>query len=107
MTNEKLIEILIELKNESLKMNTLHSDDEIMSIMRKYDMLFLGKDFNTIYSIELRHSLEKIFGINLTNEELNKLIPSACASLSMQYEPMAKVEDLSNPVPYCYRIELW
>lgn len=107
MTNEKLIEILIQLKNESLKMNTFNTEEEIKSVMHKYDMLFVGKDFNTIYSLELRHSLEKYFGIELTNEELNELLPTACTSLNMKYSPMAKANDLSNPAPYCYQIELW
>lgn len=107
MNVQQLNEVLIELKNSSIQMNSLQTEDEIKSIMHKYDMLFLGENFNTIYSLELRHSLEKHFGIKLANEDLNKLIPKSCDALKMKYEPMAKVEDFSNPTPYCYQIQLW
>lgn len=107
MNSQQLSEILIELRNASMQINLLPTENEIKSVMHKYDMLFVGEKFNIIYSLELRHSLEKYFGIKITNEELNKLIPISCASLNMKYEPMAKVEDFSNPIPYCYQIQLW
>ncbi len=107
MNVQQLSEILIELRNASMQINHLTTENEIKSVMHKYDMLFLGEKFNTIYSLELCHSLEKYFGIKLTNKELNELIPKSCGLLNMKYEPMAKVEDFSNPSPYCYRIQLW
>ncbi len=107
LNEENLNQALKLLCSESRMLNINPTESDLKALMRKYDMLFLGKNFNTINSLELRHSLEKYFDIKLTNEELNELIPTACTSLNMKYSPMRKVDDLSNPVPYCYQIELW
>ena len=72
-------------------------------------MLFLGENFNHIYSLELRHTLEKEFDIKTSNEELNSLIPTACESLGMKFTPMFPIKSLSrsDQEPYCYQIILW
>lgn len=107
MTAQQLINVLTELVNASVQLGLNPSEDDARSLMHKYDMLFLGSKFNTIYSLELLHSLKKYFGFELTNDELNSLLPTCCNSLNMNYEPMKKVDDLSNPTPYCYKITLW
>lgn len=107
MTTEQFMKVLIELKAASIRLGLSPTDDEFKTLINKYDMLFLGFNFNIINSLELLHSLKSYFKFELTNDELNSLIPECCKFLNMKYEPMAKVEDFSNPTPYCYQIQLW
>lgn len=107
MDAQKLVEILLELRTASLQLGENPSEYDVKEVMHKYDMLFLGGKFNSIYSVELCHTIKKHFKIETNNDELNKFIPKVCATLHMKFEPLAKVEDISNPVPYCYQIELW
>lgn len=101
---QKLIDILCELRNESIK----STPDTIRETMKKYDMLFLGSKFNTIYSIELHHSLNKIFNFDIKMDELNSLIPTACTALNMSLEEMIAVKDIGKPNPaISYKITLW
>lgn len=84
-------------------------NNDVKSVMDKYDMLFLGGKFNCIYSIELLHSLKKFFNFEISKDELNTLIPVACKSLNMKFEPMIAVSDLKtdNPPLNSYAITLW
>ena len=98
---KEILSVLLELRTASLQ-----TTDDPRATMIKYDMLFLGEKFNTIYSVELRHSLEKVFGINISIEELHQVLPSLCSTLGMNCEPMKAINDLSNPVPAAYSITL-
>lgn len=100
---EKLIVVLSELRTASMQSNS----SNIKSIMNKYDMLFLGGKFNTIYSVELCHSLSVHFDIKINNEALNKLIPIACNTLNMKFEPLIKLSKLGSSDPSCFSITLW
>lgn len=100
--NAQLINVFIELRNSSKSII-----DDPRPIMQKYDMLFLGSNFNTIYTNEMHHILESHFHITVENEVFQSLIPSICNVLGMKYDAMQKVEDLSSPIPYCYQVELW
>lgn len=101
---KKLIDILNELKTASIT-STL---DTIKSIMKKYDMLFVGSEFNTIYSIELHHSLINIFNLKITMDELNSLLPTACNILNMSFDKMIAANDIGNPnAAISYKITLW
>ncbi|MCR8744369.1 hypothetical protein [Romboutsia lituseburensis] len=102
---QKLSKILLELRSASIQADT----GTIKDVMAKYDMLFLGGNFNCIYSVELLHSLKKVFDFEVSNDELNNLIPIACKSLNMNFEPMVEVHNISNanaPAD-CYSITLW
>lgn len=102
---QKLSEILLELRNASIR---IMNDAEVKSVMHKYDMLFLGSKFNTIYSVELHHSLTKIFKLDITMTELNSLIPTVCNMLNMSFEELIAVEDIGKPNPaISYQIILW
>lgn len=104
MNIENLIDVLTELRKVSIN----SSSSTIESIMHKYDMLFVGSKFNTIYSIELRHSLDKIFNYILSMDELNSMIPTACKTLNMKFEQLIAVEDIGQPNPAInYQITLW
>lgn len=104
MSQKQLIDILLELLHAS---KSIKNEIDLRATMDTYDMIFSGNNLNVINSLELCHSLSKHFHIDISKEELNSLIPAACSALGMKIEPMAAVNDLSNPAPYCYRIELW
>lgn len=97
--NQKIIEALQELKLASI------NDGE--NAMRRYDMLFLGSKMNEINSIELRHSLEKVFNIQLTLDELNSLVPKLCGALGMNYQPLKALDDLHASKAHCFLITLY
>ncbi|APC82097.1 TPA: hypothetical protein ACXDAZ_003498 [Clostridium botulinum] len=84
-------------------------NNDVKSVMDKYDMLFLGGKFNCIYSIELLHSLKKVFQFEISKDELNNLIPVACKSLNMKFDPMIALNNLdsSNRSVDSYAITLW
>lgn len=104
MTSKQLADVLQELSQASKQ---IKNEDDLRSTMDKYDMLFLGEKFNTIHSLELRHSLSKHFHIEVSNDELNSLISGICPTLNMALEPMVDTKDLHNPVPSAYQITLW
>lgn len=104
MTKKQLTDVLLELSQAS---KGISGEEELRATMVKYDMLFLGGEFNTIYTLELYHTLISYFGIETSREALNSLIPEVCTSLGMKCIPMAKANDLNNPVPYCYQVILW
>lgn len=101
---KQLVNVLKELASASKLIN---SESNLKSTMRKYDMIFSGTNFNTINSLELCHALSNCFDIKIANEELNSFIPNICASLGMKYTPMFATDDINNPTPHCYQIELW
>jgi hypothetical protein len=101
---QKLIAVLCELRTASIN----SSSENIRTIMQKYNMLFLGSKFNTIYSVELHNSLNTIFDFNIDFYELNVLIPTACNTLNMSFEKLIAIEDIGKPNPAInYQIILW
>ncbi len=108
MNIQKLIEILMELRRSSFELRKNPTEVSLKALMKKYNMLFLGEDFNTIYSNELAHSINTVFNIPVSNDEINKLIPIACKMLNMDCESMVNVSDVSmaNPPVACYQITL-
>ncbi|NMF04355.1 hypothetical protein ACUH7Y_24890 [Clostridium beijerinckii] len=101
---QKLIDILNELKTASIS----STSDTIEATMKKYDMLFVGSEFNTIYSVELHHSINNIFNLKITMDELNSLLPTACNILNMGFEKMIAVNDIGKPnAAISYQITLW
>jgi hypothetical protein len=103
---QKLVTILIELRSESSKASAVNSEESIRALMNKYNMLFLGKDFNCIYTYELCHAMNNYFKLNINNDELNSLIPTACKMLNMNFEPMVSLEDISDRKLACYHVTL-
>lgn len=102
---QKLIAVLSELRSSSMQT----TEDNIMDLMKRYNLLFLGSKFNTIYSQELPQSLKAFFNFSIELDELNQLIPEACKLLQMNCEPMIKLSDAgsSNPKIASYAITLW
>lgn len=102
---DKLINILIELRNASMNTNKHTAKD----LMKRYNLLFLGSNFNKIYSVELPQSFKTFFDFDININELHDLIPSACSNLHMGIEPLVKLSDANNPDAEiaCYCITLW
>lgn len=105
---DKFLQIIVnnlcELKNESIK----STPDTIKKTVKKYDMLFLGSKFNTIYSIEFHHYLQTKLNIDISMDDLNSLIPAACNILNMSFEELIAVNDIGKPNPFInYQIVLW
>jgi hypothetical protein len=93
---QKIIEVLSELRSASLSINPEH----YKATIQKYDLLFLGEKFNKINTLELRHSMDKVFNFEISKEELLELIPIACKSLGMKTEAMGLVENPSKLEAY-------
>lgn len=107
MTSQQLINVLQELTTAS---RSIKDSTELYATMDKYDMLFLGENFNYINTVELRHTLSDHFGMKISNEELNSMIPSVCDSIGMKYDAMFSVKDLersNRSNVYCYQLILW
>lgn len=103
MDQKQLTDILMELSSAS---KGITSPSQLQSLINKYDMIFAGKSYNCINSIELRHTIDKIFHLGISLEELNSLIPSVCAELGMEIVPFVNALDPAEKIPYCYQIFL-
>ncbi|MEG2983833.1 MAG: hypothetical protein RR835_03970 [Peptostreptococcaceae bacterium] len=103
---EKISEILLKLRLDSIQANASH---DVRSVMDKYNMLFVGEKFNTIYSLELLNTLNTFFNFDISRDELNTLIPIVCKSLNMKFDSLVKVSDLDcvDPPIAGFCILLW
>lgn len=103
-----IAEALLELRQSSRMVHlSKNIDAAYHELIHKYDIVFVGEKFNVINSIELRHTLANFFNIRIDNTALNQMIPDLCKSLGMTCEPLAELEDLSNPVPAAFMITLY
>ena len=82
------------------------TDECIEALMHKYDMLFLGENFNVIYTDELRRSMEKYFDISVSREDLVEMTPSLCKSLDMTYEAFCNASDETRKISV-YSVKLF
>lgn len=103
MDVKQLGNILTELSSAS---KTITNPSELQSLMERYDMIFAGKFYNCINTIELRHTLEKTFHLNVSLEELNSLVPPTCSKLGMKIVPFINAANPKETIPYCYQIFL-
>lgn len=109
MTKKELFNILTQLKTESLSLSADPTKENLRTLMQENDMLFLGENFNTIYSVELCHMLKTKKNIDISLDELNALIPETCVMLGMKFHQLINVTDAGklNPNILCYSIELF
>ena len=100
---------LIQLKSEIVKLQGNCKEDNLKSLMQKYNMLFMGKHFNVINSLELLHMLNSQQGTAISVEEFNAMLPGVCNELRLETESLIRVADagLQNPPTYCYLIHLF
>lgn len=87
---------LLEIKDAAKK--------DLEKAARTYDLSIGG---NLIFAKELRHCLERSFGVSLTIEEMHQLVPLACKGLGMKCEPMKSLNDLNGQLPADYSITLY
>ena len=102
---EMIKSVLVSMRSDSACCSP--TDADVKALMHKYDMLFLGSKFNTIYTGELCHALNTKYDIAISLEALNTLVPSLCNDLGMIYEPLNKITDMTNPIPAMYQITLF
>lgn len=93
---EKIENVLIELRNSRIQCPKTEAG--IRGITERFDMLFVGENLNIIYSVELRHTLREKYELDLSQEELNKLIPGLCKNLSMKCEPLYPVSEIAKGI---------
>lgn len=96
-----LIAVFAELRSASMK------SENPKSLGIKYDLAFMGENHNLISTRELHTILSESFNINIDINEFQELVPSICEALSMKYEASRKLNDISNPVPCDYFVQLW
>lgn len=98
----QLISVFEELRSASIT-----GSDNPVAVMKKYDILMVGDKMNVVYTQDLYHALSGYFHISIENSDFQKLVPAVCHALSMKCEPMQAINDLGNPEPAAYRVELW
>lgn len=82
--------------------DVLNADKSDTPMANKYSFTFPTQ--KVIYSPELCQALKKHFNIEIPLEELNLLLPDICRTLGFPLEPMRKISDLANPIPFMYQI---
>lgn len=85
-----IIETLKELKSAPVGVKT---DSEYKELVNKYNMVFLGSEFNTITSLELANFLEENKDSSISHEYLLELLPQIKDSLSLKLEAQVNLED--------------
>lgn len=100
---QKLTDILSQLRFESMQSN----ESNIKILMDKYTLVFMGDKFNHIISPMLLNTLRTKLNIQFTENEFNELIPIACNSLNMKFEPLIEYGALPNSNISGYTIILW
>lgn len=96
--SQQIASVLIELKQAGLSIQGNASHETWHSLVERYNILFLGEKFNTIYCRELLYTLNDKFQISIGIEELLSLIPQICFTLGMKTEPLVRLEDAGNPM---------
>lgn len=99
---DKVKQFLIEIRDASRKCG-----EDPSLLMEKYDIIFAGNEFNIVYSSEVCHSLQKTYGVEISNETLTAILPKLCVELGIKAIPMSTVKPGNNPKIDCYRLTLW
>lgn len=80
---------LIEIRNEVVALD--QSNRDAMKLFDKHDLVFRGKNLNTIFVNEL------IYKLDLEVEDYIDIIPSICNELNMKYSGAITSSDLVDP----------
>ena len=80
-----LTNALLELRAAS---KAIKSEDDLEKTMQKFNMLFVGEQFNVVYARELYYYMKENLNLSVQLDDYLKLIPVACKSLNMAYEPL-------------------
>lgn len=93
---KQIEQFLINLRDD---INKIDSDLSLKNTIEKYDMLLLGDKFNTINSIEFIHSLNYVSDIDVTNDELVKMLPELAHNLNFNYDYLIVYNDKNKDNP--------
>jgi len=99
--------LLLEMRSKVMTLNPKQNELEWRSLMKEYDMMFIGPNASQIYSGELlsylveRHKLK-----DATKETLNQLIPIVCNKLKMKCDPMFKLVEIQSRIIDQYLVDL-
>ena len=106
MEINKLIEILSDMRSDSLRLCLNPSEEHFKEITDKYDLVLVGGKFEVVYTDDLSRTLKNVYGFDIPLSELNDIIPLACKSLNMKFEPMVNAEDITNRKLFCHQVYL-
>ena len=95
----RIKDVLLELKSASLSLQGNVKDAAWHELMKKYDLLFLGQRLNVIQSVELLHTLQTVFKVDVDVQTLNAMIPGICKELGMKTEALVSLEYAAKPNP--------
>ena len=102
MRQAELIDILMELSNAS---RSIVTDADLKAILAKYNMVFMGPDASQISSSELYNCIKEHFGIDISFQDFDSMLPAACKAAGMHCEDLRL---LKNPSKHAdYLITLW
>lgn len=87
----KISNCLIELRDAGLS-TTIENYDNL----KKYDIIFSGSNFNSIFAHEFCYALNNYFNIVISLENLLEILPDICEPLSMKLEPLVRVSDIDK-----------
>lgn len=88
---------LLELRAAS---KAIETEDDLKMTMKKFNMLFVGEQFNVVYARELYYYMRENSGLSISLDDFLKLIPSVCKMLSMAYEPLVFLNNTSKLADY-------
>ncbi len=80
---------LIEIRNDVVALD--QSDRIAMKLFDKHDLVFRGKNLNTIFVNEL------IYKLDLEVEDYIDIIPNICNELNMKFSGVITSSDLEDP----------
>lgn len=102
MRQADLIDILVELSNAS---RSIMNDSDLKSIIGKYNMVFMGPNASQISSSELHNCIKEHFGIDISFQDFDSMLPTACKASGMHCEDLRLRKNPSKHADYL--ITLW
>ncbi|MTP73665.1 hypothetical protein GMB80_12075 [Turicibacter sanguinis] len=96
----KIIEALQKIRSD-VRSSTSRT---IMDVSDKYEMIFIGEKFRLIHVEQLTKSLNNVFKLKITHEEVLELLPIACSKLGMRLEELVSID---NPTNSTYLLHLF
>lgn len=102
MRQDELIDILVELSNAT---RSIMNDTDLESIIAKYNMVFMGPNASQISSAELHNCIKEHFGIDISFQDFDAMLPAACKAAGMQCEDLRLRKNPSKHAEYL--ITLW
>ena len=71
-------------------------------LWQKYNVMLLGEKCSWIDPATLLHCLTTAFNIDITQDELNEILPAICSQLGMKHDIYVNLEDIGKPKQRIY-----